>query len=198
MIRDDLLDGLREVINIGAGHGASALSLLLGKKVSLAVPHVWHGTLAEAAKAFDGDKTPVFGFTFRVMGDMEGWVLVTVSEKDGQPILEMLWPDENHPAPDDMLISGLGETAHIVSGAFLSAMANMMDMVAFQSIPRLKRGSHSDVVAEFVKNAGEADSVFIGIEVEMGVESLSRWEMIFVPRTRAIGLVAEKLEEMLR
>ncbi len=199
MIRDDLLDGLKEVINIGAGHGASALSLLLGKKVDLAVPRVWHGTLDEAAKAFDGDRTPVFGFTFRVMGDMEGWVLVTVSERDGQPILGMLWPDEDRPSSEDeMLISGLGETAHIVSGAFLSAMANMMDMVAFQSIPRLKRGPHSDVVADFIDRIGDSDSVFIGIEVEMSVESLSRWEMIFVPRARAIGLVAEKLKEMLR
>ncbi|MGB9590559.1 MAG: chemotaxis protein CheC [candidate division WOR-3 bacterium] len=198
MMRDDLLDGLREVINIGAGHGASALSLLLGKKVSLAVPRVWHGALQEALEAFDGDKTPVFGFTFRIMGDMEGWVLVTVSEKDGQSILRMLWPGESSLTSEEMLISGLGETAHIVSGAFLSAMANMMDMVAFQSIPRMKRGPHSDVIADFIGRIGEYDSIFIGIEIEMTVESLSRWEMIFVPKAASVGLVAEKLEDMLR
>jgi len=198
MLKDDLLDGLREVINIGAGHGASALSVLLGKEVRLAVPRVWHGTLAEAREAFDGDRTPVFGFTFRVMGDMEAWVLVAVSESDGKPILEMLWPGEAGLSSEEMVVSGLGETAHIVSGAFLSAMANLMDMVAFQSIPRLKRGPHSEVVADFVSRAGESDSVFIGIEVEMSVESLTRWEMIFVPRAASVSLVAGKLEEMLR
>lgn len=197
-MREDFLDGLREVINIGAGHGASALSVLLGKKVSLAVPRIWHGTLAEAAKAFDGDRTPVFGFTFRVMGDMEAWVLVAVSERDAQPILGMLWPGNSSLTSEEMVVSGLGETAHIVSGAFLSAMANLMDMVAFQSIPRLKKGPHSEVVADFVSQAGESDSVFIGIEVEMSVESLTRWEIIFVPRAASVSMVAEKIEEMLR
>lgn len=197
-MREDFLDGLREVINIGAGHGASALSVLLGKKVSLAVPRIWHGTLAEAAKAFDGDRTPVFGFTFRVMGDMEAWVLVAVSERDAQPILGMLWPGNSSLTSEEMVVSGLGETAHIVSGAFLSAMANLMDMVAFQSIPRLKKGPHSEVVADFVSRAGESDSVFIGIEVEMSVESLTRWEIIFVPRAASVSMVAEKIEEMLR
>lgn len=197
MLRDDLIDGLREVINIGAGHGASALSVLLGREVRLAVPRVWHGTLVEARKAFDGDMTPVFGFTFRIMGDMEGWVLVSVSEADGRPILEILWPGEPSMSSEEMVVSGLGETAHIVSGAFLSAIANLMDIVAFQSIPRLKRGPHSEVIADFVSEAGESDSVFIGIEVEMKVESLTRWEMIFVPRPSSVDLVARKLEEML-
>lgn len=197
MLREDLVDGLREVINIGAGHGASALSVLLGKEVRLSVPRVWYGTLAEAREAFDGDMTPVFGFTFRIMGDMGGWVLVSVSESDARPIFEILLPGEAGLSSDEMVVSALGETAHIVSGAFLSAMANFMDIVAFQSIPRPMRGTHSDIVADFISQAGESDLFFIGIEVEMSVESLTRWEMIFVPSASSVNLIAKKLEEML-
>lgn len=82
----------------------------------------------------------MLGFTFRIMGDMKGWVLVAVSERDAQSILGLLWPGNEPPASEEMIVSGLGEAAHIVSGAFVSAMANMMGMVAFQSTPRLKRG----------------------------------------------------------
>jgi len=59
------------------------------------------------------------------------------------------------------------------------------------------RGTHSDVVADFISQAGESDLFFIGIEVEMSVESLTRWEMIFVPSASSVNLIAKKLEEML-
>lgn len=38
MMRNDLLDGLREIINIGAGHAASALSTLLDRKGPYSCP----------------------------------------------------------------------------------------------------------------------------------------------------------------
>ncbi|MEO0146698.1 MAG: chemotaxis protein CheC [candidate division WOR-3 bacterium] len=194
---EELLDGLREIINIGSGHGATALSTLLGRPVSIAVPRVWHGTLSEAREAFDGDRTPVFGFRFRVLGDIKGWVLMCVSESSARPILEALWPEGNLSENEELAISGLAETAHIVSGAFLSAMANMMDLVAFQSTPRVERGPHGDIVSGFVDQAGTPGSLFIGIEVEMRVESKVTWEMIFVPLQESIAIFAEKIGEML-
>lgn len=53
------------------------------------------------------------------------------------------------------------------------------------------------MVADFVGQAGESDSLFIGVDVEMKAESFARWEIIFVPWAASVNMVADKLREML-
>ncbi len=195
----DIMDALAEVVNIGSGHGASALSSLLGKTVNIAVPRVLTGKLQDARQAFDGDITETAGFTFEIMGDLKGSILLTLPVEDAARLLRLLAPDQSLAVDDDLGASALAETAHIVSASFLSAMANMLDVVSFQSIPRPNTGPHNAVVERFVESAGSPDSTFIGVEVELAVDAPGRVraQMLFVPDAASVKKITHKLQEML-
>jgi chemotaxis protein CheC len=58
-IREEHLDILREVGNIGAGHSASALALLLNRKIEMEVPFVKLMSFDELVNLFGGADLPV-------------------------------------------------------------------------------------------------------------------------------------------
>lgn len=70
------IDALREVGNIGAGHAATALSEILGRRFSLSPPVLQTVPAGEVSFAFGIAKTLVGATSARVSGDMQGVVLI--------------------------------------------------------------------------------------------------------------------------
>lgn len=58
-IKEEQMDILREVGNIGAGHSASAMAQLLNRKIDMEVPFATLLTFDELADFFGGAETPV-------------------------------------------------------------------------------------------------------------------------------------------
>ncbi|MEC1242363.1 chemotaxis protein CheC, partial [Bacillus paralicheniformis] len=83
-IREEHLDILREVGNIGAGHSASALALLLNRKIEMEVPFVKLMSFDELVNLFGGADLPVASIFLRMEGDFPGsmFVIMPFSEAE--------------------------------------------------------------------------------------------------------------------
>ncbi len=70
------LDAMKEVGNIGAGHGATALSQLLGKRIFITVPEAKIIPLSEVPRLVGDPNTLVAGLTLSILGDATGKILL--------------------------------------------------------------------------------------------------------------------------
>jgi len=64
------LDALKEVSNIGAGNAATALSMMIGRKVDMTVPAVNIVKLEDIVE--ENGECEVAGTVVRVLGDIAG------------------------------------------------------------------------------------------------------------------------------
>jgi len=137
------LDVFKEIGNIGAGHAASALAVLLNRKITMSVPEADVVPFDEIVEVMDGPETLVTGVLIDVHGDLNGYILLLLSMGDAfsmvsqalqQPVRDITAPDfELTELERDTLL----EIANIQVGSFLSAISSFSGLGATPSVPQL-------------------------------------------------------------
>jgi chemotaxis protein CheC len=131
-LNNDQLDVLREIGTVGSGSGATALSQLLGKRVSITVPQV---------SLFAGEKVSPSSFLMqpediglavdlKILGELRGGMLALYSQKSALMMIDILM---KRPIGSTQLLnlleaSALSESSHILAGAYLNAVAQMLSL----------------------------------------------------------------------
>ncbi len=80
-LSDRHLDALREVVHIGAGHAASALSARVRERVLLGVPRVAVAPFADAAANVAAAARPAVALRVQVLGDLAGGAVFLMRER---------------------------------------------------------------------------------------------------------------------
>ena len=133
------LDALKEVGNIGAGHGATALSQLLGKKIHITVPKANVLPLSEVPKLVGEPNTLVAGLTLSILGDATGKIIVLFPRDSALHLADLLL---KQPVGTSKILSEMGHSAikeagNILTGAYLSALNEFLGMLLLISVPTL-------------------------------------------------------------
>jgi chemotaxis protein CheC len=133
------LDALKEVGNIGAGHGATALSQLLGKKVHITVPKANILPLSEIPKLVGDPNTLVAGLTLSVLGDATGKIVLLFPRDSALHLADLLLKQEVGTSKilTEMGHSAIKEAGNILTGAYLSALNEFLGMLLLISVPTL-------------------------------------------------------------
>ncbi len=133
------LDALKEVGNIGAGHGATALSQLLGKKIFITVPRANVIPLSGIPSLVGDPQTLVAGLTLSILGDATGKILLLFPRDSALHLADMLLkqPVGTSKILTEMGHSALKEAGNILTGAYLSALNEFLGMLLLISVPSL-------------------------------------------------------------
>ena len=132
------LDTLREISNIGMGHGATALSQLLGEKVQLRVPEVTITDIARVPELLGGAEKVVVGITLQILGDARGNILLILPQESAQRLLfRLLRQPTAGIVFDEINASTLKEVGNILASAYLSALGGLLHVSLIPSIPLL-------------------------------------------------------------
>jgi chemotaxis protein CheC len=131
-LNNDQLDVLREIGTVGSGSGATALSQLLGKRVSITVPQV---------SLYAGDKMSPSSFLMqpediglavdlKIIGELRGGMLALYSQKSALMMIDILMKRTIGTTQLLNLLeaSALSESSHILAGAYLNAVAQMLSL----------------------------------------------------------------------
>ena len=90
MYTDLEIDALKEIGNIGAGNAATALSMLLSKKITIKVPQIRIIPFDDVSKSVGGPEQLVIGIFMRINGDIDGNILMVIPEQDAYALTEIL------------------------------------------------------------------------------------------------------------
>ena len=139
-LRQDQLDALRELGNIGSGNAATALAQFLNRKIDMEVPQAKILPLTEIPALVGGPEQQVLGIFLRVMGKVSGRFLLLIPEPTAIKLLCALMPGcpvKSLMTMGDMESSCLREVGNILAGAFLNALSVITRTPMLNSLPSL-------------------------------------------------------------
>lgn len=135
------LDILKEIGNIGAGHAATALSVLLNKKIDMSVPDVKIVSFDEMIDMAGGPENVVAGVFLRIEGDAPGSMFFVLPLAQAEIFIRELPGNIPFCADelpyDEITLSALQELGNILSGSYLSSLSDFTKLSLFPSVPML-------------------------------------------------------------
>lgn len=135
-------DVLKELGNIGAGNATTSLSKLINKEINMEVPSVSIVTINEIVEEIGGPEEVIVTVLFKIEGEITGTVFFVLTMEEAEFVLEQMGADGQAPILNDGMVdqmaeSVLTETANILTGSYLSALADMTGLHMQPTIPFL-------------------------------------------------------------
>lgn len=134
------MDVLKEIGNIGSGNSATSLSAFLGKKVNIDIPTVKMMDINDMADHLGGPENMVASCTIIFNGDINGIMLILLSDKLVANIVNYFFPSDeevNVMKLNDMQISLLNELSNIAIASYINAISEMTSLSAVISTPSI-------------------------------------------------------------
>lgn len=189
------LDAIREVGNIGAGHAATALSQLIGKKVIITVPRVLCVPLTEATAVVGGSQALIAGVTMHVLGDIAAKIALILPRSSALQLAGLL-TNQNTEERQVLTVlehSAIKEAGNILAGAYLNALTEFLGMMLLQSVPQLIFDLASAVMAEITKGMpSDTDVIFIETEFMEANRTISG-HFLMIPEKNSLDLVLKAI-----
>jgi len=172
------MDALKEIANIGAGHAATALSQLMGKRVDMCVPQVDLIPLEAVAGYFGEPETEVWAIFSRCESSFPVSLVFIMNKSDGDLLAEKLFqaariPDKVRFLPG-MKESALSESGNMIMGAFVSAVGDLLRKNLPLSVPSISldlMGAVMDILLEIFGGFGDTA---LATETELSFPGESR------------------------
>jgi chemotaxis protein CheC len=167
------MDALKEVANIGAGHAATALSLMTGARIMIDVPTVNVAPLDELIPGIADSDSQIVSVVMDMHGSLKGHTLLALPLVTGRRLADLMLRRERRPGGSlDMLEeSALKEAGNILGGAYMTALSEFLSMTLLPSPPRLTVGTTEMVMAEHRREASAAAAACC-VETEFSFEEI--------------------------
>lgn len=155
------LDALKEVSNIGAGNAATALSMLLGKKIDMTVPAVNVVKLEDVVEL--NGESEVSGIVVRVLGDIAGNILLVFDSNTSKKVIKKLLGAQESP-DSEMGKSVLCEIANIISASYMNSIAQLTSLAIAPSVPAVAYDMLSAILTTTFIESNQYDEYILDIE----------------------------------
>ncbi|MDU3580467.1 MAG: chemotaxis protein CheC [Clostridium butyricum] len=155
------LDALKEVSNIGAGNAATALSMLLSKKIDMSVPSVNVVRLEDVVE--ETGESEVSSTVVRVLGDIAGNILLVFKEDTVNKIIGKL-VGTNEGINSEMGQSVLCEIANIISASYMNSIAQLTNLAIAPSVPAVAYDMLGAILTTTFIESNQYDEYILDIE----------------------------------
>lgn len=183
------LDVLKELGTIGSGRAATALADLIGAKVEITVPQASLIPLENISHFLGGSERVFFVLDMGMSGDVNGRIFLLFSPEDARVLSSTLLgknPDEVD-FNDDMFQSTLKESANILCGSFLTALAEMTNKNIISSVPSLAQDMVGAILDFIFIQIAQYSEEALYIKTELKVKDLeSGGFFLFFPSTESL------------
>ena len=193
-LSDTEIDVLREVVNIGAGHAATALSTMIGSTIMISVPRVSVLQANEVPPVVSSHEEPVAAVLLHMLGDLTGRTLLVFPCATAVQLAELLLQREPSGGCSlgELEESAVMEVGNILSSAYMNALAEFMGMMLLPSPPTLKVDSSAVVLAETHLRFGLEAEQALCVESEFLLPELDerlRGFFLLLPDAASLGVI---------
>ncbi len=201
LLSDEQIDALKEVGTIGAGHAANALSQLAGRKIIISVPEVKVISLKEVVELVGPPENLAAVVYMNLMGDAQGKSLLIFSKRSAFNLVDILM---KRPAGQTKFLreidcSAIKEVGNILAGAFLTTLADFLNITLIPSVPLLAYDMVGAILEALAIEFGEdADYIFC-IQTEFMDPTLDiGGSFILVFDRKSLNVITEKIDMKLK
>lgn len=189
------LDVLNEIGNIGAGHAATSLSMLMGRKVDMALPWTRLCSIEQGCAELSHIGQIGVGIEVGVEGTIEGLMLLTLDEPSAVQLIEAFGDMlKGLSLRDELAQSALMEVGNIVTGAFLTAISNFLGETTSSTPPRFTHDYFDAFVCNIVVEGCRGVDALLVFKTELKVDDRSvTGDLAFLPTPDAFTLIMNKI-----
>jgi chemotaxis protein CheC len=199
LLEEHQLDALREVANIGAGHAATALSIMINATVMITVPRISVSRLADMPSVVTEADEPVAAVLLHMLGDLTGRTLLVFSKEVAVRLAEMLLRREPGSSTEfgKLEQSAINEVGNVLSSAYMNALSAFMGMILLPTPPTLSVETSRVVLTnEHLKFASDEDQVFC-VDSEFlvqGMEAPLRGFFLLMPDAGSLATILRTIQ----
>ncbi len=159
-------DALREVANIGAGHAATALSLMTDTKIMISVPTITISALEELAPFFAAPDEPVALVPMEMSGGLTGHTILAFPIATAHRLAALMLRRDAMTAPalSELEASAVTEAGNILAGAYMTGLSEFMKMTLMPSPPSLTVGPAREVLSAAAARNGHSGGLVFCVE----------------------------------
>lgn len=135
---EDYIDHLKEAGNIGAGNAATALSILLNKKVNMTVADLNIREISELGNMLGEEESHVVAMMIEVYGDINAMLILSLESDNAHKLVEMILGEKTTREDFTALESSvLCETGNILAGTYFNAISSLTGLDIMISVPQM-------------------------------------------------------------
>lgn len=195
-LTDIHLDVLKEVGNIGSGNAATALSAMIGKDILIEMPSVRLLSFQDAIDTAGGPEKIVAGILVRLMGDVEGMILLLLEKEFSNIIIDTFFNQKI----DDLLeineseASALAEVGNIMASSYVSAIAQLAGVKITVEAPSLQVDMLGALMSVPAIEFGDISDKLLSIDKSLKIDDISiKSSMMLIPTVESLEKLMKKL-----
>lgn len=190
-------DVLREIGNIGAGNATTALSQMINSKIDMKVPKVELLEFKELSDIVGGAENLVVGILFTLEGQIDGMMMFMMDMEASRHLVNVLVGNAyENPTGEfsEMELSALNEIGNIISGAYLSSLSTLTNMLITSSVPYMAIDMAGAILSVPAIEFGKLGDKALLIETEFGDEIKNvNGYFILIPTLQSYGAILSSL-----
>ncbi len=177
------LDALKEIGNIGSGHAATALSILLQRRIGMSVPEVWAVSFEQVAGIIGQLDAPQAVVYVKVEGDAPGKAVFFFPIPSAEIMVQALFQTEESLDlfSDEMAQSALKEVGNIMVSSFLIALTQFSGIPLQPSVPALAVDMAGAILDAILIEEGTLDDHVLFIDTQITGIPQIEGQFIFLP-----------------
>jgi chemotaxis protein CheC len=187
-------DALQEVGNIGAGHAATALSDLIGRRIMNGLTKSRLCSLADTPSALGAEEEVMCGVVMGLLTGINGAMMMLFPTQDVSNLFKLITGRKEVDTSSPEFREVLEEVGNICICSYINALAEMCDVEVFPTPP----GVAYDMVASLLDGLlasinGPADEVLIVQTMFVEGENTLRGFFLLLPDPPTLDFVLKKL-----
>lgn len=189
-----VLDGIRELVNIGIGRSAGSLNSLTGHHVTLHVPDIHVSRIDELRELIPHPDVPYSVVSQDYRGAFEGTTVLMFSQKSAHSLFLLLTGEaERTPENNDLWQMTLIEVGNIIVNAVMGSITNILDKKLEFHIPEYREDSLDHLLDH--PRLAESKSVIL-VRAQFSVEAQEiHGEIVLLLADQSIDILTELINE---
>ena len=207
LLSAEQIDFLTEMMNIGAGHAATALTQLLQRSVDLVIPRVFVITDAQELSILNSPSLPVVCARMSMVGDIRGALFFIVPQKQKNYLIRLAeqammgssqsWRvGRTNQESDDLELSVIAEIGNIVAGVYLTAVHDFCKSNIYHTVPTIATDMIQALLDESLVRLSRQLQHIIVVENEFMVEEKRiRTFLVMIPSMESVNTLVNSIEQ---
>ena len=205
LLSPEQVDFLAEMMNIGAGNAATALTQALQCSVALVIPRVFVTTDVQELSILDSPSLPVVCARMSMVGDASGALFFIVPEKQKNDLIRlaeqaMMESSQSRRAgstnqeSDDLKLSVIAEIGNIVAGVYLTAVHDFCKLNIYHTVPTIATDMIQALLDESLVRLSRQVQHIIVVENEFMVgEKRIRTFLVMIPSMESVNILVNSI-----
>jgi len=133
---------LKQIGKVGAENAANSMSMLVNRRINMNVTTINVVGFDEMMELIGGADELIVGILFELSGDITGTVYFILTVEEAESLIKKMTNIDNFSLfgdgpSDEFAISALSEAGNILTGSYLAALSDFVQLDIMHSIPHI-------------------------------------------------------------